>query len=511
MSRSSHLELPQGKAQWLPTLVFGLALAVYGLTAPTGLTWANASADGGELITAALVRGIPHPTGYPTWTLLATLCSKLPFGAPAWRIAALSMLSAAAAAACVTATVPRLVGSRSQGTALAAVLAGLTLALSPLLWGQAIVAEVYALHAAFAAAILSALTRWQQSPQHRWAALVGALWGLGLGNHLTLIWLLPAVVAVAWPHRRSWLVLLAALLAGLTVYAYLPLAAAANPPINWGQPRTINGFWWLVSGQLYHGYAFAVPWPDVPGRIAAWTRTLWHELMPWGVVAALAGLGLLSTRQRALTLGMALSLLLSLFWAISYNTSDSLLFALPVWVILALWLGVGLAAALDWLAVRWPHRLGLTALLAAALVLLPAAARWPDLNLRHDQSAEQFYQHTLAVLEPDAVVLTEGDRATFALWYARYGLQLRPDIAPISRALWALPSYRATIIGQHPALSSLATLDEAEFARAVARQQPLYWVEAGETAPAPPAQPGLTPTQVASGDGWTLWRLLPAH
>lgn len=493
MHRFSYLER-------LPILVFGLALAAYGLTAPAGLTWANASADGGDLATAALVRGVPHPTGYPTWTLLAILCSKLPFGAPIWRITLLSMLSGAAAAALVTATVPRLLGSRNLATTMAAALAGLTLALSPLLWGQAIVIEVYTLHAALAAAILWALVRWQSAPQRRWAALTGALFGVGLGNHLTLIWLLPAALAVAWPHRRTWPVFLAALLAGLTVYIYLPLASAGNPPVNWGQPHTLNGFWWLVSGQLYHGYAFAVPWPTVPARVAAWTRELWRDFMPWGVIAALAGFGLLYARQRALTLGMAFSLLLSLLWAIGYNTSDSLLFALPGWVMIALWLGVGLAAALNWLAARWPHRLGLVVLLTAGLVLAPAALRWPNLNLRHDQNAEQFYQQVLAALEPDAVVLTAGDRATFALWYARYGLRLRPDVAPVSHALWALPSYRATVIAQHPALSSLAAADWPQFI------QPLYWAETGA---APPALPGLTPVQTASGDGWIVWRLLP--
>ena len=99
MPRPAETSLP-----WLaPGLVFGLALAVYGLTAPPGLTWANASADGGDLITAALTLGVPHPSGYPTWTLLAALFSRLPLGTAAWRVTLLSMVSAAAAGALVAA------------------------------------------------------------------------------------------------------------------------------------------------------------------------------------------------------------------------------------------------------------------------------------------------------------------------------------------------------------------------------------------------------------------------
>ncbi len=83
---------------WLaPGVVFGLALAVYGLTAPAGLTWAHASADGGDLVTAARVLGVPHPSGYPTWTLLAILFDQLPLGTAAWRATLLSMVSGATA------------------------------------------------------------------------------------------------------------------------------------------------------------------------------------------------------------------------------------------------------------------------------------------------------------------------------------------------------------------------------------------------------------------------------
>ena len=51
--------------------VFGLSLALYVATAAPGLTWRNDSADGGELAAAAWTLGVAHPTGYPTYVLLA--------------------------------------------------------------------------------------------------------------------------------------------------------------------------------------------------------------------------------------------------------------------------------------------------------------------------------------------------------------------------------------------------------------------------------------------------------
>ena len=94
---------------WLaPVIVFVVALAVYLRTAPPGLTWAHDSADGGDLIAAALVRGVPHPSGYPTFILLARLFTRLPWLTPAWQVTLISMLSGAAAAALTAATVQRL-------------------------------------------------------------------------------------------------------------------------------------------------------------------------------------------------------------------------------------------------------------------------------------------------------------------------------------------------------------------------------------------------------------------
>ena len=40
---------------------------------------------------------------------------------------------------------------------------------------------------------------------------------------------------------------------GLSVYLTLPLRALFHPPVNWGNPVTLDGFFWLVSGKLYQG------------------------------------------------------------------------------------------------------------------------------------------------------------------------------------------------------------------------------------------------------------------
>lgn len=514
---------------WVPAAVFAIALAVYLATLPAGLTWANDSADGGDLIATALVTGVAHPTGYPTFTLLARLATMLPWGTPAWRVALLSACCGALAAAFVTATVlalrPAAEDGRWSGPALRpgwtgpaiAAAAGLMLAFSPLLWGQSTVAEVYALLACFAAALAWAAVRWQQSGSPTWAAALGLLSGLALGNHLTILALAPMVAVVLLQERgrrRALVTFGLALAAGLLVTLYLPLAAATSPPVNWGDPQTLDGFLWLVSGQLYRPFVFAVAWPDVLARLQAGVGLVWQNFLPWGVALAVAGLFLLAEHRRLLAVATLASLALGLIWSLTYDTTDSYLALLPGWVLIAIWIGVGLQAAVRRWAGAGAWGSALILALCLALILVPLVRYWPAHDLSQDRQAEDFMAVVLATAEPAALVVTAGDRATFSLWYGRYGLGRRPDLAPVSRDLWGLESYRRTVGHTHPDLAGAQPpADWPAFLLTAALERPVYLAEALRSGPPPTlADLGLLPdapyrldTTPVSG----LWRLQP--
>lgn len=65
--------------------------------------------DSGELVTAAFTFGVPHPPGYPLWTLGGFLWSHgvVPFGNPAWRISLFSAVTAALLVGVVAGTLIR--------------------------------------------------------------------------------------------------------------------------------------------------------------------------------------------------------------------------------------------------------------------------------------------------------------------------------------------------------------------------------------------------------------------
>src|SRR5690349_12608693 len=64
--------------------------------------------DSGELVTGSMYAGIPHPPGYPVWTLYSWLWTVLvPVGNMAWRVALAQANAAAVSCALITLIVSR--------------------------------------------------------------------------------------------------------------------------------------------------------------------------------------------------------------------------------------------------------------------------------------------------------------------------------------------------------------------------------------------------------------------
>ncbi len=445
---------------WLGLAVAALLLPVYALTLAPGLTWAHHSADGGDLITAAATGGVAHPSGYPTFLLLARLFQLIPLGTLAVRTTWLSALAAALAAGLVVPLVGRTwAGPRRWGLA-GGVVAGLGFGLAPLLWSQAVVTEVHALHALFIALLLYTLPRPGAAPRSDRAQVrAGLVAGLALGNHLTAALLLPAWFVVSagstgrgWRRAAAWR--LAGLALGLTVYLYLPLAAGTQPPVNWGGAATFGGFGWVVSGAPYQALAFHIAPAFALGRVAGWAGLLLAQFGWLGMLTAVIGLVFGRARgwgARAVTLWIVIGY--SAF-AIGYNAADSYAYLLPVGLALALWLGWGVAALLQTLS-GLPRRRLTQPVLVGGLVLAlgaNAAAHWPEVDASRDDRAEAFGRAVLAAAPAEAVVVTHGDQDTFALWYFHFALGQRPDLAIVVEPLLGFDWYRATLRATYPAL-----------------------------------------------------------
>ena len=128
-----------------------LALVLYVRTlAPTVLYYDRPEMfDSAMLQAAAPVLGVGHPTGYPTYMMLAKLFTYLPFGDAAYRVNLLSAVFEAVAVMFVY-----LAGLKLSRRPAAAAVGALAFGLTPIFWSQAVIAEVYTLNATFIALVV---------------------------------------------------------------------------------------------------------------------------------------------------------------------------------------------------------------------------------------------------------------------------------------------------------------------------------------------------------------------
>ena len=442
---------------WLAGGVTAVALAVYVITLAPGLTFANYGTDGGDLIAAARTLGVPHPSGYPTYTLLAWLFTQLPVGVIAYRVNLLSAVCASAAVGLFFLTARRQFAT-SEYPWLIPLAASLSLAFSSLLWSQAVISEVYALLLFFAALLLWLLVRWREGggDWHLWLAAFAL--GLGLGNHLTLIFLAAAALVFLWPERSRWfrvrtLAPAAALfLAGLSVYAYLPLAARHQPPVNWGNPQTWRGFLWVVTAKQYQVFAFGLSPEAMPGRIFAWAQLLGDQFGWWGLALALLGAWGWWHRDRRFALfALAWTSLVALY-AFFYDTGDSHIYLLPTALVMTSCWGEGVRQLLDWIQDRRP---GWRRLALAVVILLPLASlalHWRQVKPDDDWQVHAYIHQVLEDVQPGGLIVARGDGPTFAMWYGLFAEEQRPDVAMVNGPLLAFIWYRKHIRGLYPHL-----------------------------------------------------------
>jgi len=447
-------------------LLFFIALSVYLLTLAPGLTWAHRGADGGDFLAAAATLGVPHPAGYPTYTLLLRLFMFLPLKEPAAAGSLLSaIMGAAAAAFCggiIRQVLERLAhsGDERRWVPWVAFTGALAFAFTPLIWSQALITEIYTFHLALVAAALWLLLRWRRSGDHGSRGLVWAGWvvGLGLTNHLTIAFLGPAALPLLMAGRKHlrWRSLLAAggaLCIGLAPYAYLPWAARRMPPINWENPQNWEGFKRLVLAVRYrHNVLESTP-AEVWARVASWVDNFpLAYFWPLYLLCAIGFLWLLF-RDPAVGVATGVYALLVAGYAAGYGTSDYWVNLLPVLMVLVLWVAVGIWLVLRWLGRRrWRYAPAVGTMVALALPAALLISQWEAMDIRYERAASQFVAGALESAAPDALVFTKGDHRTFGMWYACYALDERPDIAPIIPTFLRRAWYRETLAANHQGL-----------------------------------------------------------
>ncbi|MFQ6091242.1 MAG: protein O-mannosyl-transferase family [bacterium] len=472
-------------------LLFLLTFGVYNLTLCPTVYWY----DSGELISACFNLGIAHPTGYPLYTILGRVFSLLPLGDTAFRVNVMSAFFGALTVVTIYLVVKALISTLWQqeqrcgdhgrltwcGIEVPAITASLTYAFSPLFWTQTAMAEVYTLHTFLIALLILSLLLWARSStvssrflqnrvsneagqQAEWKEkhlyLFSFLLGLSLGHHLTTLLFVPAffffIVAEDVRILKRAKVLAPALiflLFGLSVDLYLLVRARLDPLQNWGDPETWGRLKDVVTGVEIR----ARPTRYAPHSIGELFTLLGQQFLLPGIV--LGTVGIFSTIRKARTLFIFFLLFFAgmvLYILRNYDFLEDQY--LPVFLVFALWIGIGTKELISSVAYHlFGGNPGVRGFISAVIFGLVLALPFSlfALNYRStDKSRLRVAQHygelILNNLDPESLLLSEDSNIPLLLYYFQRAEGRRPDVANIYLFLMEFDWYRRQLTARFP-------------------------------------------------------------
>lgn len=448
--------------------------------------------DSAELSTGAHTLGIVHPPGYPLYLLLAKSFTLLPLRDVAFRLNLMSAVFASLTVVLVFRLLWRWTGRRDAAWAAAGWFSA-----SIHFWQMALVAEVYTLHTFFLALNLLLLSEWHASGDRRALLAFAFAYGLSLSNHTSGILFAPGygwlVLSGVRSVRRDWRVLAAApalFVLGLAPYLYLPLRAAADPPLNYvgtyyGKDlTTLAGVWWMVSGQAYRFFAFGYDWPQVPAEFTKFLGSFWRDYLGVGVLMGIGGWAPSWRRAPRQVVGWSLIFAANVVFFANYRVMDKDTMFLPAYLVWTPFVAAGLKAlgrpvrrAVDrqaWQEWWKPVRAGLL----VGLVPLAIALNWRWVDMSRMDGPRLFAQQVLETAAPNSLVMADWSSAV-VLEYFQLVERQRPDLEIYNRSRVGVARFYGMWRTGLPPGVILERIDEEELAvvnREITRR-PVYVVE----------------------------------
>ncbi|OGK15580.1 hypothetical protein A3H80_03690 [Candidatus Roizmanbacteria bacterium RIFCSPLOWO2_02_FULL_37_19] len=402
--------------------------------------------DAGDLVSAAFVGGIAHPPGYPLYSFLGFLISKIPISTVAWRIGLLSSIPSALALSILFLFIKKLTKSISISLITTAILA-----CTYIFWLYSIVPEVFALHLAISISLLYALYIWSINYQVRYLYTGALLFGLGLAHHHIIIFLAPAIISLLWHHKKHLPVqktmsirLMGFFILGLIPYIWAYISALSVPYIVWNDPTTLTGFIQLVTRAQYGTFQAAIHYAQtLQSRLLQFPIILEFYITDFtyiGLALSLIGNIGLYRDKKAIFWYFLIGFLsvgpLFFFYASYIITSDFTLatmerFLLPSYIFITLWIGYGIHSVLHF-AQRYLKTAQLIIIFFFVIPLSLFYINYPKLSiLKFDRTAERIGEDVLKTTEPNSIILLQADTLIFNTQYVYFTYDTYKDRVPV--------------------------------------------------------------------------------
>ena len=451
----------------LPIAIFLISFVIYIFTLSPTVSFT----DNGELAGAAYSLGVGHPSGYPLLSIIGHLWLFIPTG---WTVIyKLNILSAVFAStsilifyhtACLFADNMKLGAStensvkskRSKHQTASLIKSPLSgdfsirlisasmavaFAFSSIIWEQAVVFEVYSLQFLLINSTLYFLFRavFDSTNKQKYYMLSGLFMGLSFANHLTTILLVPAILFIYFKNPDSkfelgsrnlknliWIFLI--VLAGVSIYMYMPLRSMSEPDFNWGYVhRSFDKFLYHVQGKQYQVWMFSGM--DVAKEnFVKFVERLPYNLAFVGFIPLFAGIIRLFKTSNEIFWFLLILSFSCIFYSVNYSIHDiDVYFYIAVYAIMMFCIA-GLVSFIENYS-KYKYIIFL-------IPLINISVNYTE----HDKSNNYLvYDYTRSVVdnlgEGAVVISSQWDYWVSAFWYLQKVENYRPDIVLVEKEL----------------------------------------------------------------------------
>jgi hypothetical protein len=231
-------------------LLFFITFPVYAYNLSPGIY----GGDSGDFASAIITKGVPHPSGYPLYTMLGILFMKIPIVAtPAWKIGLLSSFCTS-----LSVVVVYLISKEQTKNEVLSIITSLIFAFAYPFWLYAVVVEIFSLHILLILLILYFTTKYIKSDNKKYLYLLSITLGLSLTNNQSAILIFPVIAVTLIYYKKSIIFyikklpkLLLTFAVGLLPYVYIPISVINNKHYSWGYAVNLKNFLSIVLRKEY--------------------------------------------------------------------------------------------------------------------------------------------------------------------------------------------------------------------------------------------------------------------
>jgi hypothetical protein len=457
--------------------------------------------DCGELLSVQSTYGIAHPSGYPLFTLLGYLITKLPINVS--NIIKLNYLATIYVFLSIivfifllkllfenislfqneikiqnkkekkklSQNIEKIVFNDSQIT-ISILFSSLILAFSRTYWLQSTSTEVYSLHL-----LLVNLTMYTFFYAYltefnllKWL-IFGIALGLGFSNHLTIFQLLPALLYLFFKkyglNKKSFkdffYIALTTFFISVFWYLLIYFNAQNQPLFNWGNPITFEALKNHITGWQYRVWLFKGLDVFIDNFLNKYVYNIGNEFFVLFIIVAAVGFYYSYKKLRLLFIALTTTFLFNIFYSCNYSITDLDNYFLLSYIVLAIFIALGIVHIHQ--QVVNVHRISYYFSGVLLLFLLVQIYQNYEYVDRSNYSViEDYSREYLKHVDKNSIILTyQWDILVSPSYYLQFIEKYHKNIAIIDKELLRRTWYFSQLRKMNPIAYKIVEKDSKEF------------------------------------------------